>query len=85
MTLLISWFHGSLFFLLDGARGRQLLFYLALAALFGTVAQVLASRMNFATVLDVGDCSVLAVVSSCWLGFALTRLVSVNPSAQAES
>src|SRR5687767_1581477 len=75
LTLLISWFHGSLFFLLDGARGRQLLFFLALATVFGVAGQILASSFKFATILDIGDCSVVAVVAGCWLGFALTRLV----------
>jgi hypothetical protein len=84
LTVLIAWFHGSLFFLLDGARGRQLLSYLALATVVGFTGQLLATTFKFATILDVGDCNVLAVISGCWLGFALIRLVRVDHSAQFE-
>jgi len=70
--------------LLDGARGRQILFYVGLAILFGGTGQMLAVASKFATILDVGDCSVPAVVSGCWLGFGIIRLFRVTRSAHAE-
>ncbi|HEX3246102.1 MAG TPA: hypothetical protein VHX16_11915 [Chloroflexota bacterium] len=85
MTLIICWFHGSLFFLLDGARGRQLLFYLALAMLTGVAGQMIAAAFRLPTVLDVGDCNVVLVALACWLGFGLTRLVRADPSTETRT
>ncbi|MFN0073078.1 MAG: hypothetical protein ACKVVP_16460 [Chloroflexota bacterium] len=73
LTLLIAWFHGSLFFLLGGSRGRHLLFYITLASVAGITGQFLASTFNIPAILAIGDCHSLAVAGACWLGFLVTR------------
>lgn len=71
--MVVAWFHGSLFFLLGGTRGRHLVFYLVLAALTGLAAQMLAIQFRMPAILSVGDCNVLAVSLGCWFGFIVTR------------
>jgi hypothetical protein len=76
VALILGWLHGSLFFLLRGRRGRHLPFYVLATAVIAIIAQLTASALTTPTILSIGDCNVLIISASCWLGFMISRVFS---------